>query len=486
MPDEALPPVEPELLVATFSPQGTLLYRNEAWINTFGDTNPPWERLSQEDGDLATRYVGEAAGGLLVTNQLFFVHTPAREEPLPALLHFLPVFRDWAAMARSVQAVMVTGEMLTAPGSWMASQTLRHRMETLGRMTMGIAHDFNNLLSSILGHLELLKSAWPGEAPAYLMDEHLHPVEQAALDGAALVRKIQQYIRQEKEATFEPVDLPTLIRDVAMLTKPYWYNEPRLQGIAIDLELDLDPVPPIMGLAAELRDVFVNLILNAVQAMPQGGHITIRTRHEPERGVVVHLADTGTGIPERIQARIFEPLFTTKGQRGTGMGLAVCYGIVQEHDGSIEVQSRLGQGTVFILTFPPAHMKVLPPPSGEPPPPQRRARILIVDDEPGVRTVLAKLLALKGHEARVAGSGSEALALAEREPFDLVITDQGMPEMNGRQLARALRRRFPDLPVLLLTGDTDAGEADESVSAVHAKPFRIDQLNSLIQALLAS
>ena len=129
-----------------------------------------------------------------------------------------------------------------------------------------------------------------------------------------------KYIRDENRTAFEVVDLNELVDDSVTLTKPYWYNEPRRQGISIDAALELAPVPPIMGAPSELRDVFVNLILNAVQAMPRGGTITIATAHDPRRGVVAHVRDTGTGMTDRVRARIFEPLFTTKGKRGTGNG----------------------------------------------------------------------------------------------------------------------------------------------------------------------
>ncbi|WP_456426875.1 hybrid sensor histidine kinase/response regulator [Rhodocaloribacter sp.] len=486
MPDplETLTPIEPELFVATFSPEGEALFRNEAWGSIFGEEENPWARFIPEDRTLAGGCVREAGRGSLVTNQLFLAHLPDRDEPLPVLLHFLPVHTRETGGTPQVRAVTVMGEALAEPNTWTPSQTQRHRMETLGRMTMGIAHDFNNLLSSVLGHIELLKSAPPGKVPPALLREHLNPIEQAALDGAALVSKIQQYIRQEKETVFEPLDLPTLIRDATVLTKPYWYNDPRRRGIAIDLDLDLAPVPPIMGAAAELRDVLVNLILNAVHAMPRGGSIRFETRDEGARGVVLRITDSGTGMTENVRAHIFEPLFTTKGKRGTGMGLAVSYGIIQEHDGSIEVASEPGVGTTFTLTFPPAETAPAAPAPEAETPSERHARILVVDDERGVRTVLCKMLALRGHTAVEAASGAEALALIEREAFDLVFTDQGMPEMSGRQLARALRRRVPDLPIVLITGDTEAGAPDEHVNLVLGKPFKLEHLDDAVRRLL--
>ncbi len=478
---------DPELLVATVDAEGAFVRRNKAWMQALGDGAEAWGRLSPEDQSLALQSVAEAASGSLVTNQVFTLAVSHRDEPAPLLLHFLPVPAEARPGAPPAErgAVMIAGEVLAEPTTWTSSQTQRHRMESLGRMTMGIAHDFNNLLSSILGYTEIMRSSLAeAEGPAALA-EHLQTVEQAALDGAALIRKIQQYIRQEKQTHFEPLSVSTLIADCAALTRPYWHNEPRRKGISIDMRLDLAETPPIAGSAAELREVFVNLILNAVQAMPEGGAITWTTAYDAARGaVVVRLQDTGLGIPEHVQPHIFEPLFTTKGDQGTGMGLAVSYGIIQEHDGRIAVESAPGKGARFEMAFPAAG----PAPAAAPPPeaaPERRAcRILIVDDDRLVRDVLRRLLAMKGHQVAVAAGGDEALAHEALAEADIVFSDLGMPGMNGRQLAERIRRRYPDKPIILLTGDTLTGEPDAFVDLVLPKPFQLDQLERSIQELL--
>ena len=480
----SLSAVDPELLVATFSPDGVAVQRNPAWDSMFGSQEDAWDRLSSEDRQLVAQYLAESKAGHLVTNQIVMVELPKRDEPLPVLLNFLPVHLPDAQKGTIIGAVTVTGEVLAEPTSWTESQTQRHRMETLGRMTMGIAHDFNNLLSGILGYTELMQGqVASGEAdPAFAAN--LRTIEQAALDGAALVRKIQQYIREEKETRYETINLNTLIEDCIAFTKPYWYNEPRRQGILIEVEQDLKADVPVMGAPPELREVFINLILNAVQAMPFGGTISFRTRHSSSEGVVVEVSDTGSGMPADVRERIFEPLFTTKGKHGTGMGLAVSYGIIQEHEGMISVTSEVNVGTTFQIVLPPADEPEDEQRTHTETASLRTARILVVDDEGMVRSVLSKLLSLSGHQVSVAASGAEALVLTESEAFDIVFTDNGMPEMSGRQLAKALRRRFSELPIVLLTGDTDAGHPDENVDLVLAKPFKIEQLNATIQQLV--
>ena len=479
---EPFAPFEPELLVATCSPEGNLIAANEAWQALLGATADAWTHLSPEDQSLARQCVEEAAAGHLVTNQIFPVQMPERDEPLPVLLHFLPVHLIDDDGQSHVRAITISGEVLAEPTSWTVSQTQRHRLETLGRMTMGIAHDFNNLLSGILGYTELLKIFSVEDLHATTYTEHLTTIEKAALDGAALVKKIQQYIRQEKQTLFEPLDLPSLLQDCILFTRPYWYNEPRRQGIDIQLNLDLDEVPPVMGSASELREVFVNLILNAVQAMPEGGLLTLSTSCND--GVEVNIRDTGLGMSETVRKRIFEPLFTTKGEHGTGMGLAVSYGIIQEHEGTVHVTSKLSEGTVFTLTFPPAQEAAPVEDEETTELPSASARILLVDDEQMVRAVLTKLLTLRGHSVAAAASGPEALTLTESEGYDLIIVDQAMPEMNGRELAHILRGRFPDLPIILLTGDTEIGEPGQDIDIILSKPFQIKEVEATIQKLI--
>lgn len=467
-----------EVYLATFGTDGRVVFRNRAWERLLGTADDAWERLESPDASAAAANVSEAAAGSLVTGQLFLV--PTGDGATPLLLHFLPV-RD-PERPDTVTAVTVTGELLVQPESWTSAQTERHRMETLGRMTMGMAHDFNNLLSAILGHVELLRSAADQHAPGSLR-EHVATIERAALDGASLIERVQRYIRQEQQSSYEPVDLAGLIHDGISLTRPYWYNEPRRQGIAIHVDTRLDEVPPVSGSAAELRDVLVNLILNAVQAMPEGGTLSFRTWQADDRSGF-SVTDTGTGMPESVRERIFEPLFTTKGDRGNGMGLAVSYGIVQEHGGRIEVESEPGVGTTFHLSFPASGPASAKPDEPEGRDGQRPVRILVVDDEAMVRSVLRRLLSLRGHEVAEAASAAEGLDAAAASPFDLVITDQGMPQMSGREFARALHARGGGIPVILLTGDTHAGQPDETVAAVLTKPFQIDEVERTILRLV--
>lgn len=484
-PDEVLNHLAPELLVATVSPRGELLDSNAEWQRVFG-SGALWQRVLPEDRRFAEEYLAEAAAGSLVTNQAFLVQTPERDLPAPILLHFIPVRLPGQSPGRL--PVMLTGEVLREPVSWARDQTKRRRMEMLGQMAMGVAHDFNNLLTTVLGHVELLQ-----QEPARGERDRpsLQAIERAALDGAALVRKIQRYIRHEKQERFELLDLPALVEEAAALTRPYWYNEPRRLGIAIDLSTEIETVPQIWGSDAEIREVLVNLILNAVQAMPSGGTLTLRVFGD-ERTVYAEVEDTGVGMPENVRSRIFEPLFTTKGEGGSGMGLTISFGIIEEHDGQISVRSQPGRGSCFTLRFPPASAGAEAAPAQPQTQPAAAAgspdglRVLVVDDEPMVRAVTARLLRFRGYEVVEAAGGLEALRVMAGRPFDLVITDLGMPEMSGRELAFELRKDFPHLPIVLLTGHTDAEDHAEHIDLVVRKPFRIDELDRSIRQLLGA
>lgn len=479
---DAFQAVEPRLLYATFSNEGRPVFRNPAWESIFGSEPDPWSRLSGDDRLLAEQYLNDAGKGILATNEIIPVNTSFRDEPMPVLLNFFPV-QDPGAPAQTI-AITVTGEVLAEPSSWTASQTQRHRLESLGRMTMGIVHDVNNLLSTVIGYTELMKTEKIDLTNPGYFDEHIRMIEQAAFDGAGLVARIQQYIRQEKHTRYESIDLNTLLNDCISLTRPYWFNEPRRQGIAIQTVVEEKTIPQIMGSATELREVFVNLILNAVQAMPHGGSIRLRTSHEKGRGVVVQVSDTGTGMSERVRRRIFEPLFTTKGDQGTGMGLAVSYGIIKEHEGSITVESQPGKGTTFELVLPVATSTAPDEPLATCQAPEKKARVLVVDDDPKVRSVLVKLLHLKGHAIDEVSSGMKALDILAAKTFDIVFTDHGMPEMNGRRLAAEIRMRYPDLPIVMVSGDTEIHENDPNIDCTLAKPFKLDTLQETIQKLV--
>lgn len=474
--------IEPEVLVATCFADGSVHFRNEAWIRILGSESDLWSRLIEADRKTAEQNFKEACGGTLVTHALLMARQRDHDLPAPVLLNFIPVMSRGGSHDAGSNVVAITGEVLTEPDSWTENQTDRHRMETLGRMTMGITHDFNNLLSGILGHISILESKGLLQDATSEMAEHVATIKKAASGGAALVNKIQRYIRQEKKAAFESVNLSTLIQDCVILTKPYWYNEPRRQGIEINVTYDVPEELRVLGSSPELRDVLVNLLLNAVQAMPEGGQISISARSS-EGFASISVRDTGMGMMEEIRSRIFEPLFTTKTGSGSGMGLSVALGIIQEHEGTISVSSEWRKGTRFDITLPLFHEACLREDAKVTRTEQKSVSILVVDDEEMVLKVITTLLNLRGHQVSAVSSAIEALELLDHSTFDIIISDQGMPAMNGRDFAKEVRQRHGEVPFVLLTGDTDISADPRSINRVVSKPFKIEELDTAIHEL---
>ena len=481
--DRSTFPLATELLIASFSPELTVQKRNDAWQTIFGQKDSIWSGMSTEDQTLATQFLQDASTGVLVTNRVFLVQLIQRDQPLPVLLHFIPVsFEDESGAQKT--CVTVTGEVLVEPGSWVLNQTQRIRVENVGRMTLGLIHEINNMLTNVLGNIEIIETTKLLDESQPELNKLVKTIRKAALDGAAMTKSIKSYIRNEKTSSFETIDLTDLIQECVSFTRPYWYNEPRRTGIEIDLIYEPVDLPPINGSIVELKEVFINLITNAVQAMPRGGQLKIKTYVSDSGRLQVLISDTGNGMSDQVKRRIFEPMFTTKGKMGTGMGLPICQSILRNHDADIEVESELGQGTTFTLAFEPTDSPVTETLRASKTTHVTPVNILAVDDEPGVRNILANLLKTKGHRVSLASSGYEALDQLNEHDVDIVFTDHGMPEMNGHQLAKAIRQTNPDLPIVLVTGDTEFDYHLEEIDAIIGKPFFLEELQQVIDDLL--
>ena len=347
------------------------------------------------------------------------------------------------------------------------------KLRALGEMASGVAHDFNNLLASILGRAQLTLQR--------LQDPQLRKwiqvIERAALDGAQTVRRLQEFTRTRRDQPFVAVDINEIVRGALEITQSRWREETRSRGITIDAQTSFGTLPIVAGDPAELREAMTNLILNAVDAMPTGGTLTLTTAVENNL-VVVTVADTGVGIPETIRSKIFDPFFTTKGPQGTGLGLSMTYGILSRHGARITVDSEEGRGTTFRLFFAPGVVPdVAASPPAEAPPPGLSLRCLVIDDEAEVGRVLGDVLQTSGHRVTVLTDGAEAIAQFRAEPFDLVFTDLAMPRVSGWQVAQAVREIAPAVPVVLVTGFGVELTAEErqthGVDVVLVKPLKI-------------
>ena len=352
------------------------------------------------------------------------------------------------------------------------------KLRALGEMASGVAHDFNNVLAVILGRVQLLQRKL--DDPTFR--RWLSIVEQAALDGAQTVRQIQEFTRVRRDQPTQTVDLNQAVRDAVEMTRTRWRDESQSRGIEIRLTLDLGVVPTVDGQPSELREVLTNLVLNAVDALPRGGAIHIATRLQDGQ-VEMSVSDTGVGMSESVRRRIFEPFFSTKGPRGTGLGLAMVYGIVSRHGGEILVESTEGTGSTFTIRLPVGRAA---PPSGRPGPAvgSESVRVLVIDDEPFVRETLGEILRQQRHDVVVADDGASGLARFREGAFDLVMTDLAMPGMSGWQVAQAVKAARPQVPVVLVTGWGVEVHADElhthGVDRVMTKPFRFEDVQNVV------
>jgi len=370
----------------------------------------------------------------------------------------------------------------------------QERLQALGQMASGIAHDINNAIAPVPLYLGMIERE-AGLSPKTLA--HLEAIKTAVGDVKATVARMRAFYRRAEQAeALTLIALNEIVSEVIKLTRPRWRDVPQQEGITIDLQADLqDDLPPIAGLEGEIRQAVINLIFNAVDAMPEGGTLTLRTRERPipPPHVILEVSDTGIGMDEETRKHCLEPFFSTKGKGGSGMGLATVYGTMQRHDGDVNVESTPGEGTTVQLIFPVRGVNgdededptVLSPPP---------LRILCIDDEPLLRQALKETLRDEGHVVTVADGGRSGLAafraaLDRRQPFDVVITDLGMPYVDGREVARTVKAEAPGTPVILLTGwgiSLDA-EADlpEAVDLMLGKPPMIDTLNRALAQVVS-
>lgn len=367
----------------------------------------------------------------------------------------------------------------------------QERLRALGQMASGIAHDFNNALNPIVGYAELLADQ-PGIDAVPDARRYLHNIITSASDAAAVVGRLREFYRaRADEDVLVPIDLGVVLQEVADLTRPRWYNEALAAGIRITVTTELAAVPRVMGHATQLREAFMNLVLNAVDAMPGGGTIVLRTRVEGAR-VLADVCDSGVGMTEEVRRHCLEPFFTTKGDRGSGLGLGMVYGIVRRHDGTLSITSAPGRGTTMTLGFPAAQVEA---PAAAAPPPSAAAapaplRILVVDDKAPARRLLLAMLGADGHTVEAVAGGAEALARLEATDFDIILTDRSMPEMSGDELARIVKEGSKPVPVIMITGFgvlmTAADERPFGVDLVLPKPITRAALREAIAATAAA
>jgi signal transduction histidine kinase/ActR/RegA family two-component response regulator/HAMP domain-containing protein len=438
------------------------------------------------------------AAPLVVESQVFGVLLVARARPGSFSSGDCEFVRQLSAhVALAAHQVQLYTQLHKAYDDLRESQQAilqQERLRALGQMASGIAHDINNAISPVALYTESLLDHEPNLSERGR--SFLRIIQRAIDDVGQTVARMREFYRQrERQSDLVALDLNPLIEQVIELTRARWSDVPQERGIVIRVKTELAAsLPKVLGMESDIRDALTNLVFNAVDAMPSGGTLTVRTRSvaapsaNGELAVELDVADTGAGMDEETRKRCFEPFFTTKGERGTGMGLAMVYGMVQRHGAHVEIDSAVGRGTTvklqFVVATPSATATILAPKR-----PQRALNLLVVDDDPLVGQSLRHVLSNEGHtvtavDAGQAGIDAFSAAHARGAPFDVVMTDLGMPYVDGRAVAAAVKALSPRTPVLLLTGWGQRLSTEQNI------PENVDQLLSkppklpdLLQAL---
>jgi PAS domain S-box-containing protein len=444
------------------------------------------------------------AAPLLVESKVFGVLLAARRQPRSfssGECEFLRQVSGHVALA-SHQAQLYSALQQAYDDLRQTQQAAmqQERLRALGQMASGIAHDINNAMSPAALYIDSLLEKEPNLSER--TRGYLETVGHAIDDVAATVARMREFYRQrEPQLMLTPMNLNPLAQQVVNLTRARWSDMPQQRGAVITMLTELAPdLPVIMGVESEIREALTNLIFNAVDAMPEGGTLTLRTgvgesAPDPEESlgvqhVYVEVQDTGVGMDEDTRRRCLEPFFTTKGERGTGLGLAMVYGIIQRHSANIEIESAVGKGTTVRLGFPvPVTSDGEPARSPAKSVVPTRLRILVVDDDPLLIKSLRDALEMEGHAVVTTNGGQAGIdvfraARESSEPFAVVITDLGMPYVDGRKVASAVKGMSPSTPVILLTGWGQRlvaeGDVPPDVDRVLNKPPKLRDLREAL------
>jgi len=433
---------------------------------------------------------------LLVESQVFGVLITARRTPdafSSGECEFLRQASEHTALAAN--QAQLYGALQRAYDDLRASQQQvmqQERLRALGQMASGIAHDINNAISPVALYTEALLERETTLSPR--ARSQLEIIQRAVDDIAQTVARMGEFYRlREPQVSLAPVDLNKLVGQVIALTRARWSDMAQQRGAAIEVRTELAAnLPPIAAVESQIRDALINLVFNAVDAMPEGGPLIIRTALAAgtrSQIVLLDVEDKGIGMDEDTRRRCLEPFFTTKGTRGTGLGLAMVYGVAQRHGANLEIESEPGKGTLMRMSF--AIAQTVPVPVGVSPQPAPPAplRILIVDDDPLLLKSLRDALETDGHEVVSANGGKAGIEAfveshAEGRPFPVVITDLGMPHVDGRKVASTIKGSTPETLVLMLTGWgrrlVAEGDVPPGVDQVLSKPPKLIELRAAL------
>jgi PAS domain S-box-containing protein len=466
--------------ICLINPSEDMLHANPSFLSILGCT-PDYiagyspEKLFQDKTDYANLRNLLLTGGLARLTGIDLLRPDGTTVPVDIFLHSLK-------NQEGGNHGMLVVHDLTNQKITMEKLIHIEKLRALGSMAGGIAHDFNNFLTTILGNVQLLAMGIKDRGAL----RKIRNIETAVNDGASTVRRLQTFtgFRQKLETKSRISIINAVVKDIIDLTKPKWKDECEKNGIFINTKLELQYTGPVSMHPSELREILTNLIFNSVDAIPKGGTITIRS-YEKDSNVVLQIEDDGIGMSKDIKKRVFDPYFTTKDVGSSGLGLSVSFGLIAQAGGAITVDSKEGKGTTFTITLPISGMKEV---SSESPTAERSEtqplKILAVDDEKPIVDLLVTMLEGLGHKIIGVTDGQQAMDYMDKEDFDLVITDLGMPVISGWDIAAKAKNKKAGLPVVLITGwgaEYESKDLTEAgIDVILNKPFRFNELTKII------
>ena len=384
----------------------------------------------------------------------------------------------------SLQGVIITNRNVTDVREAEERTSQNKKLAAIGKLSSGAAHDFNNVIAGVQGRVHLMrKNAKDSE-----LLSHLDSIEDAVQTGSETVRRMLDYAKGVRSRTVETLDVTNLIENVIYITQPKWDELPEEKGLIVKLSKNLEDGLHLEGNKSELINALTNLMINGVDAMPDGGVIGIQSRKVDEQ-IQIQVSDTGTGMTADILDRIYDPFFSTKGSKGTGLGLSEVFGTMNRHGAKLDVDSKVGQGTCFTLTF--ESVEPLAKSAEMQKNANKKYTILALDDEEYLLETLKDFLEEDGHTVACFTHVRDALeSIKSGKNFDIVITDFEMPEMNGGEFAQQVKSFNPLLPIILLSGWPISLEEDIDlagvIDSVLTKPFTLDEVNSAFSFALHS
>src|ERR1051325_11215135 len=458
--------------VAAICTMALTQYISNSGIGAIGDAlkanQPIWQTWRKHYLWTSITYFTGACAAGIIAGLVYFIGVYAFVITLPIIAITFLTYRTYlknvensaAQAAEAEKHVTELSHYITEQERIREQFSQMEKLTALDELASGVAHDFNNTLAGILGRAQLLQRTNDLEK----VKRGLDVIIKTAEDGAKTVKRIQDFARQRRDHNFELVSVDQILMDASEITRPRWKTCAEASNIHITLDLQIGSNAMVMGDDSELREVLVNMVFNAIDAMPEGGTLSLVTRTIDEL-VIIKIVDSGVGMYPEVRSRIFDPFFTTKGKAGLGLGLAVSFGIIRRHGGNIQVESQYRHGTEFCITLPLAkiadksvkQVEAAAPPETTssaclPPLERSHMRVLVVDDEDFVRDLLREIIEGENCDVCVAETGSEALSLFKEIDFDGVLTDVGMPGMSGWELAREIRLLNKRIPIAVSTG----------------------------------